>query len=133
MKNRIILILLICTAFTGCSAFNGSKGYQSASYREPAKLVNYRFDERFVHIEVLSYGCTVITSFELELVDKETNSLRIIRMKPDNCKVKPLKIGLNYAYRHLGVDNSRPIKIVNPLFNQESVIAEYAESPGTGL
>ena len=124
MKNRIFSIIVSCIVFTGCTSITGSKGHPSTSYREPAKLVNYSFDERFVHIEVLSYGCTLITSFELELVDKENNSLQVIRKKPDNCKVKPIKIALDYAFRHLGVDNSRPINIVNPLFSEELASVE---------
>lgn len=119
MKKRIFSIVISCIVFTGCTSINNNKGHQLTSYREPARLVNYSFDERFVHIEVLSFGCTLITSFELELVDKENNSLQVIRKKPDNCKVKPIKIALDYAFRHLGVDNSRPINIVNPLFSEE--------------
>ncbi len=111
----------ICVILTGCASFNDVRGYGATPFKEPAKLISYSFDERFVHIEVLSYGCTLISSFELKLVDKENNSLQVFRKKPDNCKVKPIKVSLNYAFRHLGVDNSRPINIVNPIFSQDLV------------
>jgi len=124
MKNRLFLMIISCIVFTGCTSIKSNNGYLSNSQRELAKLVSYSFDERFVHIQVLSYGCTLITSFELELVDKENNSLQVIRKKPDNCKVKPIKVSLNYAYRHLGVDSSRPINIVNPIFSEELASAE---------
>ena len=124
MKNRIFSIIISSIIFTGCTSINSSNGYQSSSYRERAKLINYSIDERFIHIEVLSYGCTFITSFELELVDRKNNALQVIRKKPDNCKVKPIKVSLNYAFRHLGLDISRPVKLVNPLISEALAAVE---------
>ncbi len=114
-----IFLIMSCTLLTACLAANLGKNKLSNQYQKQAKLINYTFDDRFVHIEVLSYGCTFITSFELVLVDKVNNSIEVIRKKPDNCKVAPIKISLDYTFRHLGVDSSRPINIVNPLITRE--------------
>jgi hypothetical protein len=124
MNKLVFLTILGCIALTACSAMNPDTARQSMLYKEHVKLVSYHFDDRFVHIGVISTGCTFITSFELLLVDKKSNSIEVIRKKPDNCRVKPIKISLNYAFRHLGVDTSRPVKLVNPLLGGALVSAD---------
>lgn len=118
MKKIIFLTALSCIGLTACSVMNSGTSHQPILYKENVKLVSYHFDDRFVHIEVISNGCTFISSFELLLVDKKSNSVEIIRKIPDNCRVKPIKISLNYAFRHLGVDTSRSVKLVNLLFDE---------------
>jgi len=119
MKYANILIVLASLLVTACSGLSTGRLAESSSHRSPAKLLSYSIDERFVHIDVISNGCTLISSFELLLVDKNTNSIQVIRRKPDTCIVKPIRISLDYSYRHLGIDPSHPVSIVNPILMSE--------------
>lgn len=80
---------------------------------EPAKLISYKLDERYIYIDVVSYGCTMMSSFELRLVSAEQNSFEVVRKKPDECRMKPIKMSLNYPFRHLGLDLQRPLQVKN--------------------
>jgi len=122
MKYLKILTVLVSFALTACAGLNTRLQTNSTVSATPAKLLTYSIDEKFVHIDVISNGCTLITSFELMLVDKTNNSIQVMRKKPDTCIVKPIKVSLDYAYRHLGIDDSRPIQIVNP-----AIISEVAD------
>jgi hypothetical protein len=107
-------IILVELVLTGCTS-SARDNARFANGVPPAKLIGYEIGERFVHIKVLSKGCTVSSSYQLQLVSKAQNSIQVIQNKPDNCNMKPIPISLSYAFRHLGTDRSRPVKIVNPL------------------
>jgi len=114
-----ILMILASSCLFACSGINALVSTKNNSQGEPAELVNYTVDERFVHIDVISNGCTLMTSFELLLVDKKTNSIQVMRKKPDSCNAKPIRVSLGYTYLHLGVDESRPVNLVNPIFGSD--------------
>jgi len=117
MSFQKVIILSVSLFLSACSGLGSKLQNEANNSSAPAKLLNYSIDEKFVHIDVMSNGCTLMTSFELLLVDKRTNSIEVMRKKPDTCIVKPIKVSLGYPYRHLGVDDSKPIRLVNPLFN----------------
>ena len=83
------------------------------SVAKPAELISYKLDERYIYIDVVSRGCTMISSFELRLVSAKANSFEVVRKKPDECRMKPIKMSLNYPFRHLGLDLKRPITVEN--------------------
>lgn len=80
---------------------------------KPAKLISYKLDERYIYIDVVSRGCTMMSSFELRLISAKDNSIEVVRKKPDECRMKPIKMSLNYPFRHLGIDPKRPVKVNN--------------------
>jgi len=116
MSYHKVIILSVSLALSACSGLSSRLQKEANNSSAPAKLLNYSIDEKFIHIDVMSNGCTLMTSFELLLVDRNTNSIQVMRKKPDTCIVKPIKVSLDYPYRHLGVDDAKPVRLVNPLF-----------------
>ncbi len=119
MTHKLVTFIVLCFILSSCSTVSFYDREDKRQSIHQANLVSYEINERYVHIEVLSNGCTFINSFELKLVDRATNSLEIIRRKPDFCKMKPIKISLDYAFRHLGIDRSRPVRIVNSVMDYD--------------
>ncbi|MBV1908088.1 MAG: hypothetical protein KUG78_02140 [Kangiellaceae bacterium] len=112
MNIKCILILSVMSLLSGCSIAT-LQSSQSLIKESQAQLISYSLDERYVYIDVVSHGCTMMNSFELRLVSEQANSFEIIRKKPDSCRVKPIRMSLNYPFRHLGLDTNRPITLVN--------------------
>ncbi len=112
MNNKFLLMLLSVFLLAGCSkpVVLVNNGGQEA---EPAKLISYTLDERYIYIDVVSHGCTMMSSFELRLVSQVDNSFEVVRKKPDECRMKPIKMSLNYPFRHLGLDLKRPVRVKN--------------------
>lgn len=103
-----ILFLASCTTATKQAKNEKMRG-------SPASLVSYSLDDRYITIDVVSHGCTVKTNFQLRLVSLKENSFEVVKTKHDLCRMAPLKMSLNYPFRHLGIDLSRPIQVTNPV------------------
>jgi hypothetical protein len=117
MMTKLILNCFILLLLAGCSKpvmLIEKNKYQA----KPAELIGYSVDDRYVYIDVVSRGCTMITSFELRLVSVEENSFEVVRKHPDECRMKPLKMSINYPFRHLGLDPERPLLVKNRVDKQ---------------
>ena len=79
------------------------------------RLVNYELDSGYMVIKVLSSGCTGTHSFKVEVENQELNLIKVMRIKKDECGMKPRSIELQYSIRHLGLDLRQPIKLLNRL------------------
>lgn len=110
-KYLIISTLLFLASCSNTSFLSGSHSTQENS----ASLISYTIEEDYIHFDVVSHGCTMMTSFELRLVSEKENSLEVVRVRPDFCRIKPIKMSLNYSFRHLGLDLNRPINLVNSI------------------
>jgi hypothetical protein len=121
--NRIIILLLFPVfLISGCASTSGFEGRTEASLVKQADLLSFSLDNRFIYFDVISNGCTLIGNFEVALADKESNSIEVIQKKADLCKVKPIKVSMAYTFRHLGVDTSRPIKVLNKISKKTTTV-----------
>lgn len=127
MKKVITIAILSCTLLSACSGARLGTSENVKYKRVLAKLVDYSVVDGFIYIDVMSNGCTFITNFELMLLDKKDNSLQVIQTKPDPCFMGSIKLSLNYSFRHLGLDQSRPIKVVNQLLNENLLKNKLAQ------
>jgi len=112
----VTLLGIFCLA--SCSIANKLTG-EIKPPSVQAKLISYSLDDRYIYIDVVSHGCTMTTSFELRLVSEQQNSFEVIRKRQDHCRMKPMKMSLNYPFRHLGLDLSRPVNVVNPIDGEQ--------------
>jgi len=78
-----------------------------------ANLVDYKLQNGYMRIKVLTAGCTGVTSFKVVADSSSENSLKVLRVKPDECGMKLRPIELQYSIRHLGLDINQTINIVN--------------------
>ncbi len=117
MKARLLFTIGILFFIVGCSAPSALIS-QTEYQAQPAKLIGYSLDERYIYIEVVSHGCTMMSSFELRLVSEHENSFEVVRTHPDECRMKPIKMSLNYPFRHLGLDLERPVQVKNSVDKQ---------------
>ena len=108
--NKYILITVLLTlsiVSSGVKALSKSEAYGASSVE---KLVNYELVNGYMTIKVLTSGCTGINSFKI-LADG--NELSVVRVKKDSCGMEPRPMTLRYSVRHLGLDDSQAVNIVN--------------------
>lgn len=82
---------------------------------ETADLMSYELKDGFIQIEVVSYGCTFFTSFEVVMASRSENAIAVISTKPDACGMKPRIISLQYSYKHFGLDPDAKVQVENPI------------------
>jgi hypothetical protein len=110
MKNFVLLIMILLSVLSSNSyALSKGAGY-SGNNTEMAKLVNYELDNGYMTIKVLTAGCTGINSFKIVA---KGNELSVLRVKQDECGMKPRPMTLRYSVRHLGLDSSQTVNIIN--------------------
>lgn len=119
MQNRQILITLLTTLFIGGCSNLATTNFQSES--QLAKLTSYQLDNGFIEIETIGYGCTFQHDFKVEAVNDSDNTIEIIRTRPDNCKMAPRNVALSYSFKHLDLDSTKPIKVLNQVNNPAQV------------
>ncbi len=114
MRNiKSLLIIATALSINGCSSIT-SASYQSENQDNSlAELTAYRLDSGFIAIETIGYGCTFQQDFKVVTVSDEDNMIEIIRTRKDNCKMTPRHVALSYSFKHLNLDNSKPIKVLN--------------------
>jgi len=119
MKKLINGSVLCILLLAGCAGYSDKTSLNENPSQSLAKLIDYRLDSRFIHIIVLSKGCTFTTSFELSRPNINKNELQIIRKIPDHCQSKPIKMSLTYSFRHLGIDPKQPVVVINQTITEK--------------
>jgi len=119
MKNIKLALLLLCSLLSACAGINREILKDNQFEPELAHLTGFNVNDGFLSIDVLSFGCTFKTSFQLELVSKKENSLKVLRTKPDECMMGKRKVSLNYSYRYLGLDHSKPLMVIYQMADEE--------------
>ncbi len=82
-----------------------------------AHLVDYEVVDGYMTIKVLTAGCTGINSFKVVADNHKANSLKVLRIKRDECGMKLRPIKLQYSIRHLGLDINQSISLINNPLN----------------
>jgi len=111
-KLFLILVVTILLSVSGCT---GLKSQTSSSRAAVEVLTDYHVEDGFIVIKARSNGCTFFNSFEVKVANDAENSLQIVRTKPDQCRMKPRTVSLQYSIKHLGLDLNREIKVTNPV------------------
>ncbi|MGX5200995.1 hypothetical protein [Aliikangiella sp. IMCC44632] len=115
-KSKNIAMLLLSILIAGCSSVQHLTGTSSDSaIKDVAVLTDYELKDGFITIQAVGYGCTFFNSFKVEVADKQENSLEVVRTRPDNCRMKPRNVSLQYSYKHLGLDLNRFVEVKNPV------------------
>jgi hypothetical protein len=109
MNKYILITVLLTLSIVGSNAEALSKS-ETYSSNSVEKLVNYELVNGYMTIKVLTAGCTGINSFKIVA---DGNELSVVRVKQDACGMKPRPMTLRYSVRHLGLDDSQAINIVN--------------------
>jgi len=112
MKSWVLSILI---GFASVTCVNASKMDDANKLKNAqlAQLVSYELLKGFMTIRVLTSGCTGVNSFRVVADNQLDNQIKVLRLKPDNCRMKSRPIELQYSIRHLGLDLSRPINVLN--------------------
>ena len=67
----------------------------------------------YIKITALSKGCTFFNSFEVKKSDQSESSIEVVRVRDDNCSMKPYNVDLQYSFRHLGIDKNVSVGVIN--------------------
>lgn len=111
---KLILGLFTLVVMTGCSSLQSFASLNDSEDKaEAAVLTDYQLSNGFITIQAVGYGCTFFDSFKVAVADKSSNSLEVVRTRPDNCRMKPRNVSLQYSYKHLGLDLDRNIHVKN--------------------
>ncbi len=101
---------------TGCSSLSFlSDSENQHKVEEVAILTDYQLDDGFITIQAVGYGCTFFNSFKVEVADIKQNTLEVVRTQPDQCRMKPRNVSLQYSFKHLGLDLNRSVQVKNPV------------------
>jgi len=119
MKNIKFVTILLSSLLFACTGASRDAWNDNQFKPKLANLESFNVDDGILSIDVFSNGCTFITSFQLELVSKKDNSLKVLLTKPDDCSMGRRKVSLNYSYRYLGLDHSRPLLVINQKAGEE--------------
>lgn len=118
IMNLIKLGLCTTASFwlAGCSLlpFNDQSAEKGVG-EEIAVLTDYQLKDGFITIKAVGYGCTFFNSFKVEVADRSENALEVIRTRPDNCRMKPRNVSLQYSFKHLGLDLTKQVEVTNPI------------------
>lgn len=76
------------------------------------KILGLSFDneKEEVTMTVVSNGCTSKADFKFEI---NTNTIKIVRLKKDECKRVPEAIDLVFSCREAGIDPAKAYTVVN--------------------
>jgi hypothetical protein len=114
LKSSLIVAFLL--AVSGCSNMPwAALSEDDQQSKDVAVLTDYKLDNGFITIEAVGYGCTFFNSFAVELADRESNALEVVRIHPDNCGMKPRNVSLQYSFKHLGLDLDKTVRVKNPI------------------
>jgi hypothetical protein len=64
-----------------------------------------------VTITVASNGCTGKTDFSFVI---KTNTITVMRSKPDQCKRLTEAVSFTYTFKETGIDSHKQYKVLNP-------------------
>ncbi|MET1255747.1 hypothetical protein [Aliikangiella maris] len=116
---KVSLFMLTSVSLAGCSNLpfvsEVSLNDSESEDHEVAVLTDYQVKDGFITIQAVGYGCTFFNSFSVEVADKQSNALEIVRLQPDQCRMKPRNVSLQYSFKHLGLDLNKNVKVVNPV------------------
>jgi len=113
MLYRMLLTLNLCLLLASCSST-----YIKDSAALDVHLANihsYKLDKGFLSFTTVSYGCTFINSFTVEVSDREKNTIKVLRKVSDTCRMKPRLMELQFSIRHLDVDWKGDVKLANKI------------------
>jgi len=111
MRVLLCVFLILCSVTSVNASWMGDSNKSTKPIL--AHLVSYELVKGFMTIRVLSSGCTGVHSFKVVADSKIDNRVKVLRLRPDNCRMKERPIELQYSIRHLGLDISRTINVLN--------------------
>ena len=107
-----IVVGAVSLAVGACQTTN-NRHQQSNEANEVAELVDYTLENGYIKITALSKGCTFFNSFEVKKSDQSESSIEVVRVRDDNCSMKPYNVDLQYSFRHLGIDKNVSVGVIN--------------------
>ncbi|MBM4349013.1 MAG: hypothetical protein FJ106_03910 [Deltaproteobacteria bacterium] len=110
---NVIAICLMVSLFT-------IGGISQTLAEGPEALLGFStdFDKKELTIEVSSSGCTTKGDFKIHYKD---NVLTVIRIRRDDCKAMPRKIGLTYTLQAIGIGPHQSFSISNRFIVNENI------------
>ncbi len=86
----------------------------------PEKLLGltFNFDKGEVTLYVVSSGCTQKSDFKFEI---KGESLTIIRIRPDNCKMMESKEQFTFTLKEAKIDPNKPYVILNKFIANHNI------------
>jgi len=111
-KLKFLLAVLMLVLVAGCSHTMKSNNESEAVL---AVLSDYRVNNGFITIDILSKGCTFYNSFKVQASEVSSNMLEVVRVNTDKCSMKPRKVALTYSFRHTGIALDKKVHVRNQL------------------
>ena len=122
MILKSLLVAVLGLSLCACQSSQSIKNDAAPEhFSAEVKLTDVEAKNGHLYIGVLSNGCTFINSFKVAVEDASENSIRVIRVKPDLCRMKQREVNLQYSYKHLGLDLKMPVLVVNPIQGMSSI------------
>ena len=103
MKTGLLVISMLLLA--GCSNKPGAD-----SKSEKLLGISFNYEAKEFVVTVVSTGCTDKTSFSFII---NTNTIKIERIKKDDCKAMPEAINLVYSFEESGISADKSYTVVN--------------------
>lgn len=110
MKKLLLGLLLVAV-----TSVVKSNNMTSSDGSTLANLVDYKLIDGYMTIKVLTEGCTGVNSFKILSDSQSDNGIKVLRVKPDQCGMKPRVIELQYSIRHLGININQSVNLLNQL------------------
>lgn len=103
---KISLFIVGMMLMAGCSSNQPSADSKS----EKLLGIAFNYDSKEIVVTVISTGCTVKADFSFIV---NSNTIKIERIKKDECKAMPEAINLVYTFQESGISADKSYTIVN--------------------
>jgi len=80
-----------------------------------AELSDYQINGGFISFKTVGRGCTFYNNFKVVVRSKKNNSLGIVNLHQDKCRMEPRYVSLQYSFKHLGLDLSKAVHVENAI------------------
>ena len=107
-KLAFTLILIVNLAACNNALFRGQ-----VENEQLAVITSHHISDGFITFSTIGHGCTFYNNFKIEASEESSNTLKVVRLLPDNCNMEPRDVSLLYSFRHLGLDLKNKIYVKN--------------------
>jgi hypothetical protein len=110
MKMKILFLTILISLIVSTFA----KGENS----EKLLGLTFDYDKKEVTLQVVSSGCTQKSDFKFEI---KGDSLTIIRIRPDNCKMMESIVQFTFRLKEIKIDPNKAYIILNKFIANHNI------------
>ena len=112
MSYYKLMLLTAAVVVSGCSNLSADKRKIDSNI---PTLESYEIRGSTAYIRMTDYGCSLLNSLQVSVVDKKQQLLKVTQVKADNCDWEQRIIQTTFSIVGLGLDLDKEIRIINPI------------------